>query len=75
MSPKPQEPAPGMDPKEIIARRVAQELRDRTLVNLGIGLPTLVARYVPPGLNVAFQSENGIIGFGGRRPTGWRTPT
>jgi acetate CoA/acetoacetate CoA-transferase beta subunit len=44
-----------MDPKEIIARRVAQELRDQTLVNLGIGLPTLVARYVPAGMNVAFQ--------------------
>lgn len=74
MSPKPQEPAPGMDPKEIIARRVAQELRDRTLVNLGIGLPTLVARYVPPGLNVAFQSENGIIGFGGPPPDGMEDP-
>ena len=59
-----------MDPKEIIARRVAQELRDHTLVNLGIGLPTLVARYVPAGINVAFQSENGIIGFGAPPPEG-----
>ncbi len=63
-----------MDPKEVIARRVAQELRERTLVNLGIGLPTLVARYVPAGLNVAFQSENGIIGFGGPPPDGMEDP-
>jgi acetate CoA/acetoacetate CoA-transferase beta subunit len=59
-----------MDAKEIIARRVARELRHNTLVNLGIGLPTLVAQYVPPGVNVAFQSENGIIGFGARPPEG-----
>src|SRR3954454_13627048 len=59
-----------MDPKELIARRVAQELRNNTLVNLGIGLPTLVASYVPPGLEVYFQSENGIIGFGARPPEG-----
>ncbi|NMJ42378.1 3-oxoacid CoA-transferase subunit B [Roseomonas sp. JC162] len=63
-----------MDAKEIIARRVAQELRDRTLVNLGIGLPTLVARYVPDGMLVAFQSENGIIGFGARPPEGMEDP-
>src|SRR3954469_19352386 len=59
-----------MDFRELIARRVAQELRDNTLVNLGIGLPTLVASYVPPGLEVYFQSENGIIGFGARPPEG-----
>jgi acetate CoA/acetoacetate CoA-transferase beta subunit len=63
-----------MDAKEVIARRVAQELRDRTLVNLGIGLPTLVARYVPEGMVVAFQSENGIIGFGARPPEGMEDP-
>jgi acetate CoA/acetoacetate CoA-transferase beta subunit len=63
-----------MDAKEIIARRVALEMRDHTLVNLGIGLPTLVARYVPPGLNVAFQSENGIIGFGAPPPEGMEDP-
>jgi acetate CoA/acetoacetate CoA-transferase beta subunit len=63
-----------MDAKEIIARRVAQELRDRTLVNLGIGLPTLVARHVPKGMLVAFQSENGIIGFGARPPEGMEDP-
>lgn len=63
-----------MDAKEIIASRVALELRDGTLVNLGIGLPTLVARYVPPGLSVAFQSENGIIGFGAPPPHGMEDP-
>src|SRR5689334_8410519 len=63
-----------MDAKEIIARRVALELHDRTLVNLGIGLPTLVAEYVPPGIRVAFQSENGIIGFGARPPEGMEDP-
>ena len=63
-----------MDAKELIARRVALELRDRSLVNLGIGLPTLVARYVPAGLSVAFQSENGIIGFGAPPPHGMEDP-
>lgn len=59
-----------MDAKELIARRVAKELHDDTLVNLGIGLPTQVAKYVPTGLRVYFQSENGIIGFGARPPEG-----
>ena len=59
-----------MDFRELIARRVAQELQDNTLVNLGIGLPTNDARFVPPGLRVYFQSENGIIGFGARPPEG-----
>ena len=63
-----------IDAKELIARRVAQELRAHTLVNLGIGLPTLVAKYVPPGVEVAFQSENGIIGFGSPPPTGMEAP-
>jgi acetate CoA/acetoacetate CoA-transferase beta subunit len=53
-----------MDPHTIIAKRVALELRPGNLVNLGIGIPTLVANYVPPGLNVFFQSENGLIGTG-----------
>ena len=52
-----------MDEKTLIAKRVALELRDGNLVNLGIGLPTLVARYLPPGVNVFFQSENGIVGM------------
>lgn len=53
-----------MDPKEIIARRVAQELKDGDLVNLGIGLPTLVANYLPEGVEIMLQSENGLIGLG-----------
>jgi acetate CoA/acetoacetate CoA-transferase beta subunit len=53
-----------MDAQTIIARRVALELRPGNLVNLGIGIPTLVANYVPPGLNIFFQSENGLIGTG-----------
>lgn len=59
-----------MDSRELIARRVALELEDNTLVNLGIGLPTMVAAFVPAGMNVFFQSENGIIGFGARPPEG-----
>ena len=47
-----------------IAKRIAQELTDGTYVNLGIGIPTLVANYVPSSINVEFQSENGILGMG-----------
>ena len=50
--------------KEIIAARVAKELRDGDVVNLGIGIPTLVANFLPPGVNLVFQSENGIMGMG-----------
>lgn len=50
--------------KQIIAKRVAKELKDGQLVNLGIGLPTLVANYIPEGINVTFQSENGMVGMG-----------
>src|SRR3989440_1963023 len=53
-----------MDAQSLIARRVALELRSGDLVNLGIGIPTLVANYVPPSLKVFFQSENGLIGTG-----------
>jgi acetate CoA/acetoacetate CoA-transferase beta subunit len=53
-----------MDPQTLIARRIARELRDGMLVNLGIGIPTLVANYVPPGIHIFFQSENGLIGTG-----------
>jgi len=47
-----------------IAKRIAQELKDNTYVNLGIGIPTLVANYVPEGISVEFQSENGVLGMG-----------
>ena len=47
-----------------IAKRIAQELQDNTYVNLGIGIPTLVANYIPEGISVEFQSENGILGMG-----------
>jgi acetate CoA/acetoacetate CoA-transferase beta subunit len=53
-----------MDAQIVIARRVARELRAGNLVNLGIGIPTLVANYVPTDLKVFFQSENGLIGTG-----------
>lgn len=52
-----------MNEKEIIARRVAQELNHGDLVNLGIGLPTMVASYLPADSGISFQSENGIIGM------------
>ena len=53
-----------MDAQTIIARRIARELREGMLVNLGIGIPTAVANYVPAGMHVFFQSENGLIGTG-----------
>lgn len=59
-----------MSPEEIIQRRVARELRPGTLVNLGIGLPTGIARYIDPNLGILFQSENGIVGMGSRPPEG-----
>ena len=50
--------------KNGIAQRIAQELRDGWYVNLGIGIPTLVANYIPEGIDIEFQSENGILGMG-----------
>ena len=53
-----------LDAKVVIAKRVAQELHDGDVVNLGIGLPTLVANYIPENVDVTFQSENGFLGLG-----------
>ncbi len=64
-----------MDAKTLIAKRVALELKTGVLVNLGIGLPTLVANYVASDVLVAFQSENGIIGMGPVPEEGMEEPT
>lgn len=53
-----------MDPKKVIAKRVAELLNDGDVVNLGIGLPTMVANYIPEGIDITFQSENGFLGLG-----------
>ncbi|KUK21534.1 CoA-transferase, partial [Pseudothermotoga lettingae] len=50
--------------KAVIAKRVALELKDGDIVNLGIGIPTLVANYLPPKVEIFLQSENGILGMG-----------
>ena len=63
-----------MDAKEIIARRVAREVRDGMLVNLGIGLPSMVANFLPGDVDVFFQAENGVIGLGARPPEGMEDP-
>jgi acetate CoA/acetoacetate CoA-transferase beta subunit len=64
-----------MDAQTIIARRIARELRSGMLVNLGIGIPTLVANYLPEGVSVFFQSENGLIGTGPIPEEGMAHPT
>src|SRR6516165_8297795 len=57
-------PTKDTDKRERIVRRIARELRDGFDVNLGIGMPTLIANYVPPGMTVTLQSENGMLGIG-----------
>jgi acetate CoA/acetoacetate CoA-transferase beta subunit len=64
-----------MDAQTVIAKRIARELRSGMLVNLGIGIPTLVANYVPEGIGVFFQSENGLIGTGPIPEEGMAHPT
>ena len=63
-----------MEAKDIIAQRVAQEIKPDMLVNLGIGLPSLVAHYLPKDVHVFFQAENGVIGLGPRPPEGMEDP-
>jgi 3-oxoacid CoA-transferase subunit B len=58
------QPSKDAEKRERIVKRIAQELRDGFYVNLGIGMPTLVANYVPPGMDVILQSENGMLGIG-----------
>src|SRR6185369_16744248 len=60
--------------RELMAKRAAQELRDGYYVNLGIGIPTLVANYIPEGMNVTLQSENGLLGIGPFPKTGEEDP-
>jgi acetate CoA/acetoacetate CoA-transferase beta subunit len=64
-----------MEPQIVIARRIAREIKSGMLVNLGIGIPTLVANYLPDGLHVFFQSENGLIGTGAPPEEGMAHPT
>ena len=63
-----------MDVQSIIAKRIAQELKPGMLVNLGIGIPTKVANFLPAGMNVFFQSENGLIGTGAIPEEGMANP-
>jgi acetate CoA/acetoacetate CoA-transferase beta subunit len=65
----------GMEPQIAIARRIGQELLSGMLVNLGVGIPTLVANYLPVGARVFFQSENGLVGTGAPPEEGMAHPT
>jgi len=64
-----------MDAQTLIAKRISRELRPGMLVNLGIGIPTLVANFVPAGMHIFFQSENGLIGTGPIPEAGMAHPT
>ena len=64
-----------MEAQAVIARRIARELKPGMLVNLGIGIPTMVANYLPTGAQVFFQSENGLIGTGAPPEEGMAHPT
>lgn len=63
-----------MDEKEFIAKRVAKELKDGDVVNLGIGLPTMVANFLPEGIEITLQSENGFLGIGPSPEKGQEDP-
>lgn len=63
-----------MDDKQFIAKRVAKELKDGDVVNLGIGLPTLVANYIPEDIEITLQSENGFLGMGSAAEAGKEDP-
>ncbi len=63
-----------MDDKQYIAQRVAKELKDGDVVNLGIGLPTLVSNYIPEGIEITLQSENGFLGMGPAAEAGKEDP-
>jgi len=62
------------EPRELIATRIGRLFKDGDLVNLGIGMPTLVANYLPPGVNIIFHSENGFVGLGPTPPSGQEDP-
>lgn len=63
-----------MEPRERIASRIAREFKDGDLVNLGIGMPTMVANYLPAGIAITLQSENGFVGLGPTPPVGEEDP-
>lgn len=63
-----------MNSREVIARRIAQEFNDGEVVNLGFGMPTMAANYIPDGINVILQTENGGLRFGGAPKKGEQNP-